>query len=75
MTLTRMMQVVTGAMLAPVRVTEVPPAMAVNEAEPPQLVNVGETGLARKTLAGRVSAMEAWVKVSTGSLLRIEIAN
>jgi len=45
------------------RVTVVPPLAAVREAEPPHPVNVGETGLARKTLAGRLSLSEAWVRV------------
>ena len=45
------------------RVTEVPPAAAVTEAEPPQPFSVEETGLARNTFAGRLSVMEAWVRV------------
>ena len=45
------------------RVTEVPPLAAVKEAEPPHPVKLGETGLARKTLAGRLSVSEALVRV------------
>jgi hypothetical protein len=58
-TLTRMMQVELGAMLPLFKVTEVVPATAVSDAEAPHPVNVGETGLAKKTLAGRLSTSEA----------------
>jgi hypothetical protein len=56
-------QVVLAGILPLLRVTVVPPLTAVIEADPPHPVNVGETGLARKTLAGRSSLREAWVKV------------
>ena len=52
-------------------VTVVPPLAAVKEAEPPQPVRVGETGLARKTLAGRLSVREAWVKVVFAPLVML----
>ena len=65
-TFTRMVQVEPGAIVPLFSVTDVPPLTAVNEAEPPHPVNVGETGLARKTLAGRLSTREAWVKVTLG---------
>jgi len=58
-TLTRIVQVEFGAMVALFRVTEVPPLTAVKEAEAPQPLKVEETGLARKTLAGRSSVSEA----------------
>jgi hypothetical protein len=51
--------------------TEVPPLTAVKEAETPHPVNVGEIGSARKTLVGRVSVSETWVKVVIGSLFLI----
>ena len=57
--MTVMVQVVPDGMLPLLRVTVVPPLGAVTEAEPPQPVNVGETGFARKTLAGKLSVMEA----------------
>ena len=58
-TLTVMEQVEDGAILPLFNVTEVPPGLAVNEAEPPHPARVGETGFARKTLAGRESVREA----------------
>ena len=64
-----MIQVAPEGMLPLLRVTVVPPLAAVTEAEPPHPVNVGETGLARKTLAGRVSAREAWVSVVFAPLM------
>lgn len=54
-----------------VKVIVLVPAVAANEAEPPQLVNVGETGLARTTLAGRVSVNEVPVRFVFVSLLLI----
>ena len=65
-TLTVIVQVEVGAIVPLFSVTDVPPLTAVNEAEPPHPVNVGETGLARKTLAGRLSTREAWVNVVLG---------
>jgi hypothetical protein len=61
--LTVIVQVVLAGMLPLFRVTVVPPLAAVTEAEAPHPVNVGETGLARKTFAGRLSARDACVKV------------
>jgi len=58
-TFTRMIQLELGAMLPLFKVTEVAPATAVSEAEAPHPVNVGETGLAKETLAGRSSTSEA----------------
>ena len=58
-----------GVIVPLFKVTDVPPLVPVSEAEAPQPLNVGETGLARKTLAGRLSVNEACVKVVLGSLL------
>ena len=68
-----MVQVEPGAIVPLFSVTDVPPLTAVNEAEPPHPANVGETGLARKTLAGRLSTSEAWVKVVLGWLFAMKI--
>ena len=62
-----------GAMVPLFRVIELPPGLAIREAEPPQPVRVGETGFARKTLAGRSSVSEAWVRVVLGRLFRMTI--
>ena len=62
-TFTRMVQVELGAMVPLFSVTDVPPLTAVTDAEAPQPVSEGETGLARKTLAGRVSVSEACVRL------------
>lgn len=62
-------------MVALFRVTEVPPLTALKDAEPPQPARLGETGLARKTLAGRLSVIEAWVSVVLKSLFAITIDN
>jgi hypothetical protein len=66
-----MVQVVPAGIEPLLRVTVVPPLAAVTEAEPPQPVNVGETGLARKTLAGRLSVREAWVRVVFAPLVML----
>jgi hypothetical protein len=58
-TFTRIVQAEFGAIVPLFKVTDVPPLTAVNEAEPPHPVNVGETGLARKTSEGRLSTSEA----------------
>ena len=68
-----MLQLEPGAIVPLFRVTDVPPLTAVNEAEPPHPVNVGETGLARKTLAGRLSTSEAWDRVVLGWLFVMKI--
>ena len=68
-TLTVIVHVEFGAMVPLFKTTEVPPLTAVSEAEAPHPLNVGETGLARKTLAGRLSVSEACVNVVLGSLL------
>ena len=73
MTLTRIVQVEFGAMVALVNVTVVPPLTALNDAEAPQPVKVGETGLARETPEGRLSVMEAWVRVTVKSVFLITI--
>jgi len=52
-----------------------PPLAAVSKAEFPQPVRVGETGFARKTLAGSVSVREACVRVVLGRGFRIVIVN
>ena len=54
-----MVQVEFGAIVPLFKVTEVPPLAAVSEAELPHPVNVGETGLARKTFAGKLSVRDA----------------
>ena len=69
--MTVMVQVEFGAMVPLFRVTDVPPLTAVSEAEAPQPVNVGETGLARKTLAGKLSVSEACVRLRLDSLFLI----
>ena len=55
------------------KVTVVPPPTAVTVAEFPHPVKTGVTGLARKTFVGRLSAMDAWVRVVLGRLFRIVI--
>lgn len=74
MTFTRIVQVEFGAMVALFSVTVVPPLTALKEAAP-QPVKVGETGLARKTLAGRLSVREAWVRATLKSVFVITIDN
>lgn len=61
-----MTQLELGAMLPLSKVTEVAPATAVSEAEAPHPVKLAETGLAKNTLAGRVSTSEACVSVVVG---------
>ena len=56
--MTVIVQVELGAIVPLFSDTDVPPLAAVNEAEPPQPVNVGDTGLARKTSGGRLSVSE-----------------
>ena len=68
-----MVQVEFGAMVLLFKVTEVPPLTAVSEAEAPHPANVGETGLARKTFAGKLSVSDACVRLLTGSLFLITI--
>ncbi len=68
-------QVEPGAIVPLFKVTDVPPLTAVTEADAPQPLRAGETGLARKTLAGRSSVKEACVKVILESLLLITIDN
>lgn len=58
-TLTVIVQVEFGAIVPLFKVTEVPPLIAVNEAEAPHPDNVGETGFARTTLAGKLSVRAA----------------
>lgn len=53
----------------------VPPLAAVKVAEFPQPVRVGETGFARKTLAGSVSVREACVSVVLGRGLWMVMVN
>lgn len=72
-TLTVMLHVEFGAMVPLFRVNDVPPGTAVNDAEVPQPVNTGETGSARKTLAGRSSVSEACVRLVVGRLFLISI--
>lgn len=62
-TFTVMVQLVPEGMLPLFKVTLVPPLAAFTEAEAPHPLNAGETGLARKTFAGKLSVMEAWVSV------------
>jgi hypothetical protein len=62
-----------GAIVPLFSVTEVPPLTAVSEAEAPHPVRVGLTGLARKTLPGRVSINETWVRLLPASLFLIVI--
>ena len=69
--MTVILQVELGAIVPLFSDTDVPPLTALNEAEAPHPVNAGETGLARKTSAGRLSVSETWVKVVLGSLFLI----
>jgi hypothetical protein len=62
-----------GIIVALLRLTEVPPLTALREAEAPHPVKLGETGSARKTLPGRVSVSDTWVRVTAGALFRITI--
>jgi hypothetical protein len=66
-------QVELGAIVPLFKVTEVPPLTAVREGEGPHPLRVGETGLARNTLDGRLSVREACVRVVVGLLLLITI--
>lgn len=71
-TLTLIMQDELGAIVPPVIEIDVPPAAGVGEklGEPhPDVVTLG--GLARTTLAGRLSVMEACVRLLPDSLLVI----
>jgi hypothetical protein len=72
-TLTVIVQVELGAIAPLFSDTDVPPLTAINEAESPHPVNVGETGFARKTSVGRLSVSETWVKVVLGSLFLIKM--
>ena len=70
MTVTVMIQLELGAMVPLLIVTDVPPAAAVSVGDPhPEVVGFG--GLARKTLAGRLSVIEAWVRLLPCSLFVI----
>ena len=71
--MTMIVQVEFAAIVPLFKVTDVPPLTAVREAEAPQPVNVGETGLARKTFAGKLSVSDACVRLLPGSLFLITI--
>ncbi len=66
--MTLIVQLEFGPMVPLLRTTDVPPPLAVTE--PPQVL-FRFTGLARKTLAGRLSVSETWVKVLPCSLFVI----
>lgn len=68
-TLTVIVQVVPDGMVPLFKVTEDPPLAAVTPAEPPHPLNVADTGLARNTLAGRGSVMDAPVRVTVAPLV------
>lgn len=74
-TLTVIMQEELGAMLPLLNVTDVPPATAVTEAEGPHPEVEAFGGFARKTFAGRLSVMAAWVSVVLAALLLILIVS
>jgi len=74
-TFTVIVQIESGKIVLLLKVNEVPPGTAARVAEPPQPVKVDNTGLARKTLAGRLSVSEACVRVMFGSLLFTTIVN
>lgn len=63
-----------AAIVALLRVTEISPLATgfppgpVSEAEPPQVVRVGEGGLARTIFAGRLSVSEVCVRAAAASL-------
>ena len=71
--LTVIVQVEFGAIVPLFKVTEVLPLTAVKVAEAPHPVSVGETGLARKTMAGKLSVRVACVKLRFCSLFLITI--
>lgn len=70
-TLTVIVQVEFAAIVPLFKVTDVPPLTAVREAEAPQPVSVGETGLARNTLVGRLSVSDTCVRLLPVSLFLI----
>jgi hypothetical protein len=70
-TLTVIVQVELGVIVPLFSDNDVPRLTAVNVADPPHPVNIGETGLARKTSAGRLSVSETCVNVVLGSLFLI----
>lgn len=72
-TLTVIVQEEAGAIVPLLKVMTLPPGSAVSEADVPQPESTGETGSARKTLAGRLSVRNALVSVVEGRLLRIVI--
>ena len=74
-TFTRIVHVEFAGITALLNATEVPPLTAVNKAEAPQFDNVEETGLARTTLDGNWSVMDAWVSTVSRSLFLILIVN
>jgi hypothetical protein len=74
-TLTLIVQEELGAIVPLFNVTEVPPLSAVRVAEVPQPLSCGDTGSARKILAGRSSRKEAWVRLRPISLLVITMDN
>lgn len=67
-TLTVIMQDELGAIVPLLKVTDVPPLTAVTEGEGPHPDVEAFGGLARKTLAGRLSVSEAWVRLRPDSL-------
>jgi hypothetical protein len=74
-TFTAIVQVESAAIVPFVSVKDVPPGAALSEAEFPQPVRVGETGSARKTFAGRLSVIAAWVRLALVRLFRMTTDN
>ena len=74
-TLTWIVHVEAGGILALLILTVLSPGSALNDAEPPQLDSDADTGLASTRLLGRSSVKDACVKVNSESLFRIRIAN
>ena len=62
-TFTVIVQVEFAAIVPLFKATDVPPLTAVKEADAPQPVRVGETGLARNRSAGRLSVRDTCVRL------------
>lgn len=70
-----MEQVELGAIVPLFRVTDLPPAAALSEADAPQSVNEGEIGSERKTPFGNSSPSETPVRLAEVWLFRITIVS
>ena len=77
MTFTLMTQSGLGAIVALLKVIELPPGVAANVADPPQFCKefAGKAGVAITTFVGRLSVSEVWVNVAAEAVLFIVIVN